>query len=156
MATARAVRPTSNDALLSYRSADVFTDPLAQGSPNFFVRGPHKLIKNMSRAGRFTQCDCLGICYILPNQQLFRKHISQFFFNIIFFIIKKMASRAGWNGLAGRSLETPALAQSVRELWPLITLRAMIVSFAGLKPTNFKASAQMIGKLRDAYLKGFL
>jgi len=28
--------------------------PVNQGSPNFFVLGPHKLIKNMSRAGLFT------------------------------------------------------------------------------------------------------
>jgi len=28
---------------------------LYQGSPNFFVLGPHKLMKNMSKAGRFTQ-----------------------------------------------------------------------------------------------------
>jgi len=27
---------------------------VVQGSPNFFVRGPHKLIQNMSRAGRLT------------------------------------------------------------------------------------------------------
>jgi len=45
---------------------------LVQGSPNVFVRVPHKVIQNMSRAGRLTQCDCCGICYILPNQQIFR------------------------------------------------------------------------------------
>jgi len=38
----------------------------------FFVRGPHKVIQNMSRAGRLTQYDCCGICYILSNQQNFR------------------------------------------------------------------------------------
>jgi len=27
---------------------------LYQGSPNFFVRGPHHLIPNMSRSGRLT------------------------------------------------------------------------------------------------------
>jgi len=56
----------------------------------------------MSRAGLFTQCDCFRICYILPNQKIFRKHISQLFLNIIVFIIDKMAARAA----AGRSLET--------------------------------------------------
>jgi len=50
----------------------------------------------MTSAVYFTQCDCFEIYYILPNQQNFRKHISQFFFNIIFFIIGKMASRAAF------------------------------------------------------------
>jgi len=44
---------------------------LEQGSPTFFVRGPHELIQNMSRAGHLTWYDCFGICYILPNQQFF-------------------------------------------------------------------------------------
>jgi len=43
----------------------------------------------MSRAGRLTQGDCCGICYILPNQQIFRNHCILFFHN--------------WqNGFAGR------------------------------------------------------
>ena len=35
-----------------------------------------------------------------------------------FFVIDKMASRAGWNGFAGRSLETPAVvdARILREI----------------------------------------
>jgi len=46
-------------------------------------------IQNMSRARRLTQCDCCGICYILPNQQIFRKYCILFFHN--------------WrNGFAGR------------------------------------------------------
>ena len=45
-----------------------------QGSPNFFVRGPHKLLQKSPRAGHRTQCDCFGISYILPNQQVFRKY----------------------------------------------------------------------------------
>jgi len=46
---------------------------LGQGSPNVFVRGPHKLLHNRSRAGHLAQCCCFGIRYILPNQQIFRK-----------------------------------------------------------------------------------
>jgi len=38
----------------------------------------------MSKAGRFTQGDCFGICYILPNQQIFRKHISKFFSTLFY------------------------------------------------------------------------
>jgi len=66
----------------------------------------------MSRAGRFTQCDCFRICYILPNQKIFRKHISQLFLNIIVFIIDKMAARAA----AGRSLETPDQSEEVSSM----------------------------------------
>ena len=47
---------------------------LEQGSPNFLVRGPHKLLHNSSRAAHLTYCDYFGICYILPNQQIFRKY----------------------------------------------------------------------------------
>ena len=76
---------------------------LNQVSPNFFVRGPHKLLQNISRAGRLTSCDCFGICYILPNQQ-----------NVgIFFIIWQNCF-AGQIWPTGRSLETPGLNQ--REL----------------------------------------
>jgi len=46
-----------------------------QASPNFFVRGPHKLSHNSSGAGQFMLCDCFGICCILPNQQVSRKYI---------------------------------------------------------------------------------
>ena len=35
-------------------NSDITPVPLSQGSPNFFVRGPHELIQNMSRAGRLT------------------------------------------------------------------------------------------------------
>jgi len=42
----------------------------------------------MSRAGRLTQCDCCVKCYILLNQQFYRKHY------ILFFIIDKIALRA--------------------------------------------------------------
>jgi len=42
---------------------------------NVFVRGSHKLLHNSSRAGHLTQCDCFGVCYILPNQQFFCKQI---------------------------------------------------------------------------------
>jgi len=40
------------------------------GSPNFFVRGPHELLHNSSRAEHLTWWDCFGICYILPSQQV--------------------------------------------------------------------------------------
>jgi len=92
--------------------ASLLTKP---GSPNFFVRGPYKVIQNMSRAGRLTQCDCCGICYILRNQKTFPKYCILFFHHWQNGFIDKMASRAGWNGFAGRiwpvgrSLETPGL-----------------------------------------------
>jgi len=89
---------------------------LDQGPPNFSVRGPRKVMQNMSRARRLTQCDCCGTCHILQNQQSFRKYTVYYFF-----IIDKMDLRAGWNGSAGRiwpvgrSFETPAL-----DLWKLL------------------------------------
>jgi len=55
----------------------------------FLVQGPHKLLHNIPRAGRFTYCDFFGICYILPNQQVFVE--------ISFFIIDKVSSRAGFD-----------------------------------------------------------
>jgi len=79
---------------------------LDQGSPNVFVRGPHKVMQNISRAGRRTQCVCFRIYYILPNQQNLGNFFSSF---------DKMALRGGWKGFAGRiypagrSLETPDL-----------------------------------------------
>jgi len=45
------------------------------GVSKLFVRGPHKLIQKMWSAGRLTQCDCFGMCYIVPNQQIFRNYI---------------------------------------------------------------------------------
>jgi len=60
------------------------------GSPNIFARGPHKQLQNISRAGSLPyKCDCFGITYILPNQQIVGKYI-------IFFIIDKMASGAAF------------------------------------------------------------
>jgi len=47
---------------------------LSQGPPNFIVRRPHKLVHNNSE-GRTSYLMCFGICYILPNQQIFRKHV---------------------------------------------------------------------------------
>jgi len=46
-----------------------------QGSPNFFVRGPHKVLQNSSRAGHLEYCVWFGIRYTLSNQQSFRKYI---------------------------------------------------------------------------------
>jgi len=57
----------------------------------FFGRGPHTLLHN-SRT--FCVMWFFGICYILPNQHIFRKYI-------IFFIIGKVCFAAGWNGFAG-------------------------------------------------------
>ena len=45
------------------------------GLSNFFGRGPHKLLHNSSRARHLVSCDFSGICYILPNQHIFRKYI---------------------------------------------------------------------------------
>ena len=68
---------------------------IQQGSPNFFDRGPHKLLHNSSRAGHLTKCDCFAMCYILPNQHVCRSYV-------IFSLLAKylcgpgeMASRAG-------------------------------------------------------------
>jgi len=71
-----------------------------QGSLNFFVRGPHTLIKNIVRAGCFMQCDWFSICYILPNRQIFRKHISQFSFSIFFSSLTKWLRRPQFGGPA--------------------------------------------------------
>jgi len=56
---------------LSRLIVSIYTGRLSlnQGSPNFFVRGAHKLLQNIPRTGRLTSCDCFGICCILPNQQ---------------------------------------------------------------------------------------
>jgi len=43
------------------------------GSPNFVIRGPHKLLHNSARVGHLTWCDCFGICYILSNWKVFRQ-----------------------------------------------------------------------------------
>ena len=59
---------------------------LAQGIPNVFVWGPNEVIQNMSRARPLTYRDCFGVCYILPNQQLF--------VNILFFISDKCYTQA--------------------------------------------------------------
>ena len=77
----------------------------------------------------------MDIRYILQNQQI-----------CMFLIIGKIslrpveiASRAGWNGFAGRiwpagrSLETPALDQSVQKLWSFKGLPATLVARAGVK-----------------------
>jgi len=44
------------------------TDICRTGSPNFFIRGPHKLLHKSTWAEHLTYWDCFGICYILPNQ----------------------------------------------------------------------------------------
>jgi len=59
--------------------------PQKQGSLNFFVRGPDKLLLNSPRTGHLTRCDCFGKCYILPNQHVYE--------TILFFFNGKMYSR---------------------------------------------------------------
>jgi len=48
---------------------------IEQGSPNFFVIGPHKLLHNSSMARHLPQWDCFGIWCALPNQQFVCKYI---------------------------------------------------------------------------------
>ena len=73
------------------------------------VRGPHKLLLNSPRAGHRTKCDCFRKCFC---------QINKFSFVILFFLVGKMSTRAGWNGFAGRiwpagrSLVTPDLPQT--------------------------------------------
>jgi len=90
----------------------------SERSPNFFVRGPHKLSLHSSRAGCLTLWDCFGICYILPNQKNFCK-LQIYYFFIIYW---QNVLAAGWNDFtsqmkwpswagfwpAGRSSGTPA------------------------------------------------
>ena len=64
-----------------------FRNTIGQGSPNFFVRGPHKLLLNSPRAGHLTKCDCFRKCFC---------QINKFSFVILFFLIGKMSSRAGF------------------------------------------------------------
>ena len=64
-------------------NAHFFTMPLTAdiyrtGSPNFFIRGPHKLLHKSAWVGHLTQWDCFGICYILPNQKVFCQLIFQY------------------------------------------------------------------------------
>jgi len=73
------VRREVKETIEQYVRQKQIIDELYQGSPNVVVRGPHEVIQNMSRAGRLTQCDCCGSCYILPNQQIFRKYCKLFF-----------------------------------------------------------------------------
>jgi len=54
------------------------TDIYRTGSPNFFIRGPHKLLHKNAWAEHLTYWDCLGLCYILPNQKVFRQLIFHF------------------------------------------------------------------------------
>jgi len=49
--------------------------------PNFFILGPHTLLRNSERVGHLTLCDCFGICYIVPNQKVFRQLIFHYLQN---------------------------------------------------------------------------
>jgi len=98
--------------------ADYLMNHLNQGSPNFFVRGPHKPIQNMSRAGRLTQCDCCRMRYILPNLKIFRKYCILFFHHWL-------NSFAGRISPAGRSLE--ALSFNSSFVCSCVFLRSFII-----------------------------
>jgi len=65
------------------------------GLSKIFGRGPHKLLQNSSRAGDLAWCYFFRICYILPNQHIFRKYI------IFSLLAKCIAPR--WNGFTGRN-----------------------------------------------------
>ena len=54
--------------------------------------------------------------------------INKFIWRHYFFIIDKMSSRAGWNGFAGHSLETPGLGLSTDKL-VLQTLWNMLLKY---------------------------
>ena len=118
------LRGKNEKALISFRSAEFDDiDALKQGLQTFLfeghiscystVRGPHKLLLNSPRAGHFTKCDCFRKCFC---------QINKFSFVILFFLIGKMSTRAGWNGFAGqiwpagRSLVTPGLDQKCLSL----------------------------------------
>ena len=69
-----------------------------------------------------------GMLYSTKPTNFSWTHFAVYFFNIIFFIIDKMASRAGWNDFAGRiwpagrSLETAGLKLGFI-LIPILALR---------------------------------
>jgi len=87
-------------------------DRLEHGSPNFFVRGPHTPLHTCSRAGLLTSCYCFGKGCIPPNHK--------FLVNMLFFHHWQNGF-AGRICPAGRSLETPALENSliIRD-WPAV------------------------------------
>ena len=73
---------------------------LNQGSPNFLVRGSHKLLLNSPRAGYLT--------YVIVSGNVTFYQIDRFFSVILFFLIGKNVF-VGRIWPAGRSLETSAL-----------------------------------------------
>jgi len=58
---------------------------------------PHQLLHSSPRVEHLTYCDCFGLCYILPNQKVFRQLIFHYLQNVF----------AGHIWPAVRSLETP-------------------------------------------------
>jgi len=105
-------------------ASPVFAILMRQGSPNFFVQMPHKLIK-IYREGRTFYAMSLfrDMLYSTKSTNFSKAHFAVFF-NIIFFIIDKMTSRAEWNGFAGRSLEIPAIRYGPRGYLTCSTLMA--------------------------------
>ena len=95
---------------------------LQKGSANFFIRGPHKLIHNNSRAGHLTQCDRFGICYSIKSTSF-----SQIYY---FFIFDKISSWDGWNAL--RAGFGPRVV-----VW-----RAFLTRSAEMSPLDFIVTAE--------------
>jgi len=50
----------------------IYTD---QGSSKFWKRSTWAIVQEFE-SQHLAQCDFLGICYVLPNQQVFRKYIT--------------------------------------------------------------------------------
>jgi len=80
-----------NSDTLVDASATVYQIHIGQGSPNILGEDhvSHKLLHNSLRAGHLGSFDFFGICYILPNQDIFRKCI------IIFSLLAKCVLRPG-------------------------------------------------------------
>ena len=76
------------------RVYDCLSNSYRPGLTKTFGRGPHKLLQNSMRAGHLASCYFFKICYILPNQHIFRKYI-------IFSLLAKCIA-AWWNGFTGR------------------------------------------------------
>jgi len=66
------------------------------GSPNFVIRGPHKLLHNSARVGHLTWCDCFGICYILSNWKVFRQLIFHYLQNAFAGLILEIPDVEEW------------------------------------------------------------
>ena len=70
-----------------------------------FVRGPHTLLQDSSRANILRNVICFGICYIMWNQQTFRKYASFHYWQNDF--------AAEWNRFAGWGLVPPDVLETL-------------------------------------------